>query len=99
MGEEKEAIKQTDHDMMFVVFSTLLTVTVRVTVQYCQSLSAGDITPQGAMCGEVGGVCFVTPDVNAINFSCILYHVPVIRVYMMCIQYIGLFLSIVIIPM
>lgn len=35
MGEEKEAIKQTDHDMMFVVFSTLLTVTVRVTVQYC----------------------------------------------------------------
>lgn len=41
MGEEKEAIKQPDHDMMFVVFSTLLTVTVRKTVQYCKSLSAG----------------------------------------------------------
>lgn len=57
MGEEKEAIKQPDHDMMFVVFSTLLTVTVRKTVQYCKSLSAGDVTPQGAMCVEVGGVC------------------------------------------
>lgn len=57
MGEEKEAIKQTDHDVMFVVFSTLLTVTVHKTVQYCKSLSAGDVTPQGAMCVEVGGVC------------------------------------------
>lgn len=57
IGEEKEAIKQTDHDMIFVVFSTLLTVTVRKTVQYCLSLFAGDVTPQGAMCVEVGGVC------------------------------------------
>lgn len=57
MGEEKEAIKQTDHDVMIVVFSTLLTVTVRKIVQYCKSLSAGDVTPQGAMCVEVGGVC------------------------------------------
>lgn len=75
MEEEKEAIKQPDHDVMFVVFSTLLTVTVRKTVQYCKSLSAGDVTPQGAMCVEVGGV--VTPDVKAIDFSCILYNVPV----------------------